>query len=182
MNIAYIIPTIGRPSLWPLAEAILKQISDFDQLIIGSDGINLYNKIMHDERVFFFKTDRSANGGSFQRNKAIQLLKSTHVLFLDDDDSIEHGAVETIKSIISTNQDSPHLFRCNHEDSYVWKTKELTQGNVSTQCICFPTKILGYWSSRYESDFDFIKSTIEKYPQQEKSIIWRDEIIATHNY
>jgi len=59
----------------------------------------------------------------------------------------------------------------------LWERREVVFGNVSTQMIVLPAGgRWGRWERRYGGDFDFLTSTLARWPAG--ALVWREEVIA----
>ncbi len=119
--------------------------------------------------------------GQPQRDAGVAASTKDYILFGNDDDCCTLGALYTVRAICaSLPEPRPQLYRFVHQHGVVlWDTPGvLAPGHCSDHCICFPNDKdrLGRFGRRYEGDFDFIRSTVDKWGAD--NLLWRPEIIA----
>jgi glycosyltransferase involved in cell wall biosynthesis len=94
---SYIIPTIGRASLETAVKSVLTQNfthADFEIIVVNDSGIPLPKAEWHTSpRVRIINTNKSER--SFARNSGAAVAKGKYLAFLDDDDWILPGALES---------------------------------------------------------------------------------------
>ena len=116
--------------------------------------------------------------GDPQVNYGISQAKGDYLVFIDDDDIFPGDALANIRRAIR-GEPRPLMFKfCSKRYGTLWQEKELRIGFIGGHEFVVPNQPekLGEWSDSYEGDFDFIVSTLEKWP--EDSLVWRPEIIA----
>lgn len=170
--ISIILPTTDRPSLSRMLISITQQEGFDDEiLLVGPTSLQRF-ETDHIKSLYCLAGN---NWGNSERNFAIPLAKGSHLLFVDDDDILRPGALKILKS---TCKDKPVMFRMIDKNGLVlWRYKEIQEGNHGTPMFVAPndpTK-LGVWGTRYEGDYDFCVSTLEKYPKNH--IVWDERII-----
>ena len=180
------IPTIGRASLHGVLTDLLPQLGESDQVLVVGDGRQpRAEKIclkLKDKRIVYFEHGPDHAWGHPQRNVAMKRATGTHLLSYDDDDVILPDALGHIRTAIGHFPDRPLIFRMHHRSEVLWKDRSLKAGNVSTQMMVVPNVAgrLGEWGRPYEGDLEFLKSTIELYPEKELAVVWRMEAVALH--
>jgi glycosyltransferase involved in cell wall biosynthesis len=184
-TLSIVIPTVGRPSLRRTLEVILPQLAPDDEVIVIGDGAyQSANEIVKgfDKRFQYFEHGPTRVYGNAQRDFGISVATKEYLSFMDDDDVYTEDALALIRQSILHRPDSPIIFRMRCLDHVIWKTEELSLGNVSTQMYVTPNVPgkLGKWVSERgndrESDFRFIQDTVSLWP--EGSLVWSPEIIA----
>lgn len=97
MFCSFIIPTIGRPTLAKAVASVLDQdftSSDYEIIIVNDSGNPLPKSDWHaSPRVRFVHTNKCER--SFARNVGAAIAKGKYLAFLDDDDWILPGALES---------------------------------------------------------------------------------------
>jgi glycosyltransferase involved in cell wall biosynthesis len=97
MFISYIIPTIGRSSLKVAVKSVLEQDfshADFEVIVVNDSGNSLPEADWQGSpRVKMLNTHKSER--SFARNSGAAVSLGTYIAFLDDDDWILPGALES---------------------------------------------------------------------------------------
>lgn len=159
-----IIPTTGRPTL---ARAVAS---------IQNAGLAPGDEVL-------IEADQTEDFGATPRNRGMEKARGDWLLFLDDDDTYLPGVFGQVRLILETGPPRPHLFRIHHSQTpggILWKEKEIRFGNVSTQMLVVPNtpSKLGRWSPQRGSDYSFLTSTLNHYPE---GPVWREEIIAEWN-
>jgi glycosyltransferase involved in cell wall biosynthesis len=180
ITLSLILPTIARPRL---ARALLSlRTQDWqvgDEVLLVGDGEHPAARSLWDQLGlpgrYLELPGPSANWGHTPRNLAMPLARGSHLLFLDDDDTLTPGAIASIREALGSEPERPHLFRMRYADGrLLWQKKEVVEGNVSTQMIVAPNipHKLGRWGNRYAGDFDFVASTVKLIGEP----IWREEV------
>ncbi len=97
MFCTYIIPTIGRSSLEVAVKSVLEQKfsqADFEIIVVNDSGASLLNRDwLSSQRVRVINTNRCER--SYARNSGAAVAKGKYLAFLDDDDWILPGALES---------------------------------------------------------------------------------------
>lgn len=171
--ISFIIPTIGRDSLYAAVYSTCAAEGD-EIIVVGCADVP------YDRRVNHISCVRGNDWGATERTLGIQTARGTHLAFMDDDDIYLPGARQAMAAAIWETPDKPVLFRIRYPNGRVlWADPALRCGNVSTQMMLIPNvpEMLGVWSKRREGDFDFLAS------MRFGEIVFREEIIAAmgHN-
>ncbi len=84
-KVSIIIPTLGRETLYPLIESLLKQKVDFSYEIILIPQIKLKENLLKDKKIRFFY-EPLGKGFAYYRNKGIEKSKGKIIVFIDDDE------------------------------------------------------------------------------------------------
>lgn len=118
--------------------------------------------------------------GHPQVNLGIEHAKGDYLVFIDDDDEFTGDALTNIRRAIrSLPEPTPLMFRF-HSKRYgtLWQRKVIEVGCIGGHEFVVPNipERIGSWTDRYEGDFDFIQSTLERWPAN--SLVWCEEIIA----
>lgn len=184
-SLTIIIPTIGRWSLKHTLESVDMQIGNTDQILVVADGVYPASRQLVESRGSRFSYIELRDGphhdwGARARNLAIEMAQRDYIAFMDDDDRYLPGAFEFMRAATRTFPGHPFLFRMMHGKSIIWRSHELSLGNVSSQMVVVPNnqKKLSRYTERYEGDYDFIKGTAELYSPGYDPFIWREEITS----
>lgn len=185
IRISWLIPTIGRESLRLVLQDLLAQMQLKDEIFVIGDGPQPEGRAIAegiDPRVTYLEEGPTRDWGHGLRNKVMPRATGTHIMSLDDDDRVTPSGVGQIKTALARHPETPHMFRMHHINYVVWRQQTISVGNVSTQLIAAPNvpKRLGIWGSRYEGDYDFIRGTVDLYPNKDKDVIWNEDIIVIH--
>lgn len=109
---SYIIPTIGRRSLDVAVNSVLNQNFDrarFDVIVVNDSGQSLPVAPWHDSRcVQIINTNKSER--SFARNSGAAIAQGKYFAFLDDDDWILPGALESFWRLATQSPNGAWLY------------------------------------------------------------------------
>jgi hypothetical protein len=158
LRLSIIVATKGRPASRTL-ESITSQMRHGDELII--------------------QRDETGDMGATPRTRGMLQASGDWLLFMDDDDVYLPNAFDLIRAALRRDPARPHLFGL--QSGAGWQLPQcghvVKLQNVSTQMIVTPNQKekLGQWGRRRCGDFDFIASTISRYPA---GPVWHDEPIA----
>ena len=146
MLFSYIIPTIGRESLEIAVKSVLDQEfsnANFEVIVVNDSGNVLPKaKWQLSPRVSIINTNRSER--SFARNSGAALARGKYLAFLDDDDWILPGALESFWNLANENPEAVWLYggiRIVDEENRV-----LAEINSSLSGNCFAQIMGGAWS------------------------------------
>lgn len=103
MTFAIIIPTYNCEAyIGPTLESVLNQTKKPDEVIIVDDGSTDHTVSI--AREMGFKVSQQHNAGpAMARNKAVSLANSDWIVFLDGDDLLEPGRVESLAKVVEEN-------------------------------------------------------------------------------
>ena len=110
-TVAVVIPTFNRPNLLPLAvDTVLTQSYPVHEIIIVDDGSNDQNRstlvrLAQRSPCIRIHLLPKNQGRSRARNEGLARVRSDYVLFLDDDDLLGPGAVDTAMQCFATAAD-----------------------------------------------------------------------------
>jgi len=173
--ISFIVPTIGRPTLYRALQSITQQRGDDDEVLVVGESPSAA-AVAAVAGCTFVECARGHNWGAAERTAGIARARGQHLAFMDDDDIYLPGARQLMEDARATVRDKPILFRMVWNDRVLWSEPALRVGNVSSQMMLIPndkTK-LGRWGTRYEGDFDFLASM--RWAPSE--IVWCADVIA----
>jgi glycosyltransferase involved in cell wall biosynthesis len=144
--ISYIIPTIGRSSLQVAVKSVLEQNfqqAEFEVIVVNDSGNPLLKEDWHaSPRVKIINTNKSER--SFARNSGAAVSKGAYLAFLDDDDWILPGALETFWQLSSQYPKAVWLYggiRIVNEQG-----KALGEINSGLTGNCFSQIMGGAWA------------------------------------
>ncbi len=184
VSLSIIVPTCGRPSLKRTLDSCLVQMTPDDRIIVVGDGPQPASEELCtsvDERIIYLDGPLTKCYGHKQRQVGLPVAAEDYVVFMDDDDVFTPGALQVIRDAAGRWPGRPMLFQfIDKNGAVIWQRPELRQGNVGTPCIVLPNKpeLFGTWGDRYEGDYDFIRSTVDRWPGGEQAIAWRPNIVA----
>jgi hypothetical protein len=136
--------------------------------------------------ISFYETEKTPGAwGGPQRTKGMHEAQGTHVLFIDDDDAYAPNAFDAVRRSASENPSAFQIFKMQScSDRRPWKTlwghKSVFLGNIGTPMVCIPNikDRFGTWGTYHAGDFEFIDSTIKKWPGGEAGIVWKEDVIV----
>jgi glycosyltransferase involved in cell wall biosynthesis len=110
--ISYIIPTIGRSSLQVAVKSVLEQgfpQAEFEVIVVNDSGNPLLKEDWHaSPYVRVINTHKSER--SFARNSGAAVAQGMYVAFLDDDDWILPGALESFWQLVNQYPNAAWLY------------------------------------------------------------------------
>ena len=143
---SYIIPTIGRASLETAVKSVLEQDfshADFEVVVVNDSGNPLAQEDWHaSPRVRIINTNRCER--SFARNSGAAVAKGKYLAFLDDDDWILPGALESFWNLANVYPNAVWLYggiRIVDE-----QIKMLAEINSGLNGNCFAQIMGGAWA------------------------------------
>jgi glycosyltransferase involved in cell wall biosynthesis len=156
VTLSILIPSCGRPSLTVTLASATEQMLPGDELLVdvNDDG----------------------DWGNSARNRMMAKATGDYLLFMDDDDVYDHGALSAVRAVL-TPQPKLHLFRMRYADgrSTLWVDREIRDGNVSTQMLAAPNRPdLPAWGGEYAADLGFIQAARELLGEP----VWHDQVIS----
>lgn len=175
-----IIPTIGRPALSKAIGSILTQVGDHDEVIlVGAD-----TSFVREEAALIGARvcphPPAGDYGYTERAYGIAQAVCSHLVFLDDDDEYVPGAFAAMRAEIAQDPDRPILFKMLAPwGEVLWRDEGvIIEGDFGgAQFVCPNNKArLGKFSTRYEADYDFIVSTLERYPEGGNVLRWSETL------
>lgn len=185
VTLSVIVPTPDGGFLGALFDSIRPQLCEGDEVIVVGDT---HSELLEDVRLqvlgegfrwFELNAGRHAWGHP-QINLGIANARGDYLVFIDDDDVFSGDAFVSIRRAIrSLSEPGPLMFKFRSSRyGTLWQEKEIAVGKIGGHEFVVPNipERLGEWSDRYEGDFDFISSTLAKWPTN--SLTWQPEIIA----
>lgn len=121
--ISVIIPAYNYANtLVRAAESVISQLDEYSELIIIDDGSSdetpaVIQKLVETYPGRFFEFRQSNAGVASVRNRGIEKTKSAYLIFLDADDEMAPGALDSIKKHIAQNPKT-RLVICGSEAIY----------------------------------------------------------------
>jgi hypothetical protein len=184
VTFSIIVPSIGRPSLTRTLASIQDAgILPGDEVLLVGDGpcpAAWYAWQKAGLPGAYLETPaRQHDWGASPRNLAIPLATRGHLLFMDDDDAYQQGALDRIRAVVVEHPGRPLLFKMTRNGGLLWTHQNMECGNVSTQMFCCPNDKtrLAIWPSYYAGDHAFICAVCACYPE---GPLWRDEVVADY--
>jgi glycosyltransferase involved in cell wall biosynthesis len=188
--LSLIVPTIGRPTLLDaITSAAWQKGSEDIELIVVADAHNrdVSVPLLADLQGHFGNVVRASLDAGYsawghpQRTHGMKYATGAWLAFLDDDDVWTPDALDHIRAALEASDARLHLFRMAYPNGRaLWRTQRIEQGNVGTPMIVAANDqaTLGQWSRRYEGDFDFIKSSVERLSDPATQLAWWPHVIC----
>ena len=195
-SISVITPTIGRATLAQTAASVLPQLVPEDEWIVVADGdreqaASIFGSAFISDLVggarftWAYEERPDSRFGNAQRDRALTLVRTSHVCFLDDDDRYEPGALALFRQWAHDAPEAVHVGSAEWGPGHyahgtvLWKTREFVEGNVGTCMVCYPfTPDMPRWmahnSKGVTSDFGWMREAAEG-----REIVWHGQIVAT---
>lgn len=100
----------------------------------------------------------------------------------DDDDVFTPDAFTAIRDrIAELREPRPLMFQFMTPWRVVlWEEPAVVENRIGGHCLVFPNipERIGRWTERYNGDYDFIRSTIDLWPNKDADIVWCPNLIA----
>lgn len=172
MNITFIVPTIGRPSLMKTLESI-ETLSGDEILIVG----NIVDLDVQRPEVIFIYCEPGNDWGHKERNYATPFARCPYIAHIDDDDFYAFGSRALMADAIVKHSDQPTIFRMRYPNGItLWQEPAIRCGNVGTPMFLMPNRpeMFGTWGSFVGGDCHFLETSKWK----PEDYVWRPEVIA----
>ena len=170
MNISFIVPTIGRPSLTVTLKSIELRPGD-EILVVGAVKEGRQGPIR------YIPCEPGGDWGHTERNYATPLARGQYIAHIDDDDVYAPGTRAHMEDAMREAQGKPVLFRMRFPNGVtLWQEPVIKCGNIGTPCMLIPNRptMLGTWESFVGGDCRFLETC--KWKPEE--YVWRKEVIA----
>lgn len=143
---SYIIPTIGRKSVTEAVQSVLTQDfahAEFEVIVVNDSGSPLFKADWQSSpRVRIINTNKSER--SFARNSGAAIAKGRYLAFLDDDDWILPGALQSFWEVANRQPNTAWLYggiRIVDETGKIW-----AELNSNLSGNCFAQIMGGAWA------------------------------------
>ncbi len=189
-TLSILIPTAGRPLIDRAILSYLPQMQAEDELLVLGDTAggplpateDICRKYGHQVRYVPCGHQQHSYGHA-EINTGLIQARGDYILGNDDDDIAAPHALDLIRETIAgLDRARPLLFRFK---SYLGRTFWEIEGDfrechIGGHCAVFPNLPgrIGRYTDRYNGDFDYLKSTIELWPNGIEDARWIDGIIA----
>ena len=196
-SLSVIIPSIARPSLVATLDSIaaagagakdeVRVVFDIDRQVVGAGEIafteaerqigDALTRLAASTAVLAISPAKKLGGwGGPARALGIREATGTHLVFIDDDDTYEPGALSAIRGIIATDPAALHVWRMVARGGHVlWTDKHVRMGNIGTPMFAVPRQFAGTWTTRYEGDFDFAADSLLRAGGQ---VRWHEDVLV----
>lgn len=120
--------------------------------------------------------------GHDQLNAAMAAATGDYLLAQDDDDVYVRGAFDAVRGLVdSLSAPRPMMFRfVTRFRTLLWATPEVREQWVGGHNLVLPNnkERLGTWSPRYNGDFDWIRSSLDKWPGGDADVVWDERVLS----
>ena len=120
--------------------------------------------------------------GHDQLNAAMAAAKGDYLLAQDDDDVYVRGAFAAVRGLAaSLSEPRPMMFRfVTRFRTLLWATPEVRYEWIGGHNLVLPNRKdrLGQWTSRYQGDFDWVRSSLDKWPGGDADIVWDERVLS----
>ncbi len=190
-SLSIIIPTIGRPSLLAAVDSVWVQLADGDEVLVVFDDAfyeaDAENLPFPRGVMTFPCTGCQHNDfGATARNVGLMLARGSHIVWLDDDDQLEPGALDAIRRGIASTPGALHIFRMVQPSGRVlWRRREIESNNVGTPMLVAPRATYLdngiFWDSEYGHDVRIAERLADSNDPLTDSFLrveWHEEVVC----
>jgi hypothetical protein len=121
--------------------------------------------------------------GHCQINRGLEEARPGNwLLFQDDDDIYLPGAFVAVRREVGAlPEPRPVMFRfISWFRQVVWGTPEIALHQIGGHNLCTPNLPgrVGRWGERYQGDYDFIRSTVDRWPGKDADVVWKPQVLT----
>lgn len=195
IRLSVVVPTIGRATLKRTLLSLRPQLCPGDEVVVIADGPSA-RAVAREATctlglpLVLADTPPTHCWGNAQRDLGMRLARGTHLLFIDDDDEYEPGALDAVRCGISRNPKAAHIFRMRFGPGHpagqttpptvLWRDQVLRAQNIGTPMVVLPNRpeLLPAWTDGdagdFFSDFLFLRRAIPRFGAP----VWNEDVIA----
>ncbi len=189
-TLSILIPTAGRPLIERAILSYLPQMQAEDELLVLGDtaGGPLHQTeaicARYAPLVRYVPCGQQQHSwGHAELNTGLIQARCDYLVTNDDDDVAAPDALATIRrTVAGLDRALPLLFRFrSYYGPIFWEQAgDLRENHVGGHCAVFPNLPgrVGRYTDRYQGDFDYIRSTLDLWPNGADDVRWVDAIIA----
>lgn len=189
-SLSLLVPTLGRPSLARALNSVKDQLASGDEVIVVGDThdgeLPEVEALVRDYGKQFRYLAHDAGHhcwGHCTLMYGINRANGDYIHCSDDDDCWSPDALDAMRGAIAElNEPHPLLFRFRSWYGPVfWSQRGLiAEGQIGGHCLVTPNipDRIGVFGCRYEGDYDYILSTLQKWPRGILDAQWVDRIVA----
>jgi glycosyltransferase involved in cell wall biosynthesis len=182
-RLSIIVPTHDGDGILDLYESVSDQLLRGDELIIVLDTFEGTPEMTYagDEAIRIIEHDAGHHcWGHCQINYGITQAKGDYLIFIDDDDCMPDGALDSIRAAIAEQTEPRPLmfkFYSRRHGIALPVSHYVRESAIGGHAMVVPnvTGRLGAWACRYAGDYDWIVSTLALWPA---GPAWYDDVIA----
>ncbi len=182
-RLSIIVPTHDGIGLDTLFASVKDQLLPDDEIVLVIDSHEQLPPIvvLPSYRMRVLSHDAGHHcWGHCQINYGITQARGDYLMFIDDDDCIPAGALDSIRRAIAEQvEPRPLMFRfwSRRHNTYLPQGHYIRESAIGGHAMVVPnvTGRLGRWECRYAGDYDWIVSTVALWPS---GVAWYDDVIA----
>jgi len=189
VRLSVVIPTPGRGRpLERTLRSIAHQRAAGDEVLICHDTVDdvdpavLDLAMRYDCRYLEITDTVEHSWGHREIEVGMMLARGDYLTFMDDDDVYTPDAFVAIRErIAGLSEPRPLMFKFMTPWRVVlWEEPVLAETRVGGHCLVVPNvpERFGQWTERYNGDWDFIRSTVDRWPNRDADVVWCDNLIA----
>lgn len=190
-SLCVITPTCARRSLSATIASVVDQLEDCDTMIVvGDDHLPAAREMVADfqpANLFYVEGwHAESTFGNHQRDVGLMLAvgRSSHVMFLDDDDVCVHGALDRVRECVNLSSTAAHIFKAtwgpgHHWHGTLWAEPVVREQNFGTCQLVLPNRpFTRKWMDSNDrgtvSDYAWMSAAIGECD----GVCWHDDLIA----
>lgn len=181
-RLSIIVPTHDGEGLDSLWSSVKDQLLPRDELIVIEDTFEGQPYLnLPSNRIRYLSHNAGHHcWGHCQINYGIAQARGDYLMFIDDDDCIPAGALDTIRAAIAEQvEPRPLMFKfySRRHGIALPVSHVIMESAIGGHAMVVPnvTGRLGTWACRYAGDYDWIVSTLALWPA---GPAWYDDVIA----
>lgn len=187
-TLSIVIPTAGRPTLRRTLDSMAPQMLPGDECVVVGDVLDgplrVTEEIVKDYPWCRYLEYAGATHtfGHDQLNQGLACVTGDLVLCQDDDDCYTDSAFACVREHALAYPGRPLMTRfVSYWGMVYWHTPGLVaQGHIGGHCLVVPNRpqMVGRYTTRYEGDFDYVKSTLDLWQAQGITPVWVDYVCS----
>lgn len=184
-SLSIIVPTHDGDGLDTLLASVADQLLSGDQVLVVGDTCDgdlphVQHQVEQAGHTYLAHASGHHCYGHCQINSALPRATGDYILFIDDDDCYPAGALAIVRGAAEALPSPRPLifqFYSRRHGRVLPPSHAVIESAIGGHAIVVPNipEKLGRWGERYAGDYDFIVSTLEKWPA---GPVWIDEVIA----
>lgn len=195
VTLSVIIPTCDptRPLKRCLYSIASQPLSLADEVLVVGDTTDgplpevaaLLSDLPHQFR-YLDAGSKAHTWGHDEINLGVKAATGDLLLFQDDDDVFLRGAFDAIREKAQDALDQygelrPLMFRfVTRFRTLLWGAPAIKEDWVGGHNFIAPNREgrVGLWTPRYQGDYDFIRSTVDLWPNKDDDVVWHTNVLS----